>query len=75
MKKPKKNTEQTSEPIASIAGRVLSGNALKNFETWLQTIALFDPTADNQDKVIALEGLKLLEDVKRLAGSALTQRG
>lgn len=73
--KRRKNTESTSEPIASIAGRVLNGKTLANLEAWLQRIALFDVGADEQDKLNALAGLKLLEDVKRLAGSALTQRG
>lgn len=57
--KPAANTERTSEEIASLAGRIMNMGEIEPEPT--------DPCGINYNR--------LLRDAKRLAGSALTQRG
>ena len=73
MKKSKKNTEQTSKTVASVAGRLLSDHMFEKDREWLYHIALNDPTADSIDAEHALRILGKLDALKMLAGSALTQ--
>lgn len=67
------NNEQTSESVASIAGRLLSSQSLSDAENWLLSITLWDQDADDLDKHHAMTLLGALAGLRKIAGSALTQ--
>lgn len=71
----KKNKEQTSASVASVAGRLLSDPTFEEDRAWLFGLAMKDTTADTADRVHALRVLGKLDALKMLAGSALTQHG
>lgn len=66
--------EQTSASIASIAGQILNGKALKAAEAWLNRCAAQQATTPEEDTTHALTLLGVLASVRSVAASALTQR-
>ncbi len=73
-KKPRKPRERTSKDIASIAGRLLNGQQVLEAEQWLRNMTLFDTDADDVDRGYALRLLGVLDNVRSIAASVLTQR-
>jgi len=73
-KKKAKAKEKTSIPIATVAGRLLNGRGLVEAERWLRNLTLYDTSATDEDRTNALTILGAIEGMRRLAGSALTQR-
>jgi hypothetical protein len=71
-KKP--STERTSQTVASIAGRLLSSKSIDEAVTWLESIAMTDDAANDNDRTHALALLGAIAGMRTLAGSALTQR-
>jgi len=72
-KDKKKSNERTSADVAHVAGQLLNGVKTDEAVTWLQQIA-DDPATDAGDRGHAVTLLGVLDSVKRVAASALTQR-
>lgn len=70
----KPNTEQTSAKIATVAGQMLNGVHLRSSELWLTRLA-DDPATSEESRSHAVVLLGALAAVRRIAGSALNQRG
>jgi hypothetical protein len=66
--------ERTSEPIASVAGRLLNGKSLLDAEAWLHGIVMTDDQVLDDERTHALTLIGAIAGMRRLAGSALTQR-
>lgn len=77
MPKPKKSktpsSERTSASIATVAGQLLSGTNYGDAHAWLQRVSI-DPKQSAGDRANAVTLLGVLDSVKRVAASALTQR-
>lgn len=69
-----KKNERTSEPVASLAGRLLNGKSLRDAEAWLQGIVTTDTQATDEDRTNALALLGAITAMRTVAASALTQR-
>lgn len=67
------SAERTSEPVASIAGRLLNGKSIAEAEAWLRNLAFTDALCDDTDRAHALALLGALAGMRSIAGSALTQ--
>jgi hypothetical protein len=71
--KKKRNTERTSPNVATVAGQLLNGRAVDDAVLWLQRKAdAIDTELREREHAITLLGV--LDSVKRVAASALTQR-
>ncbi len=70
----KTSNERTSETVASVAGRLLNGQSVKDATAWLEGLALRDSACDDNDRTQALALLGVLASMRTVAASALTQR-
>ena len=68
-----KGTERTSANVAHVAGQLLNGRSVDEAITWLQQKADALKT-DIREREHAITLLGVLDSVKRVAASALTQR-
>lgn len=64
--------EQTSKPIASLAGELLNGKKFSAAVVWLQDGA-DDPDVSEESRAHAAILLSTIAAMKRVAASALTQ--
>lgn len=65
--------ERTSSTIASVAGQLLNGRATKEGIAWLEAV-VDDPETDEDGRCHAAALLGTFASIRRVAGSALTQR-
>ena len=66
--------ERTSSAVATSAGQVPNGSPLHECESWLQAMA-DDPATVEEHRNNAIVLLGILRQLRRVAASALTQRG
>ena len=65
--------ERTSDGVAHVAGQLLNGTRTKTAIDWLQQVA-DNPVTTEDARSNAVVLLGVLDSVKRVAASALTQR-
>lgn len=68
----KAGSERTSSAIAKMASQLLAGRSFQSAEAWLHTVA-DDPTSETETRGHAVVLLGILQQMRRVAGSALTQ--
>lgn len=67
------SSERTSAGVAHVAGQLLNGTRTDDVVIWLQRIADSEKTLP-EDRDRAVHCLGLIDSMKRVAASALTQR-